>query len=421
MRRNVLLYLLLFSIIAGACQLQSTLTPSEDATSDAAAPDAAATMPVLETPATANAPTETAAPTAAATVTVLAQAPPSPTPQPTATSPAGPTATATAEPVLLLNPEDFGQNYNRLTGEYFADPALLQRRPIAVKISNSPPIYTRPQSGLSDADLVFEHVTEGPITRFTAIIYGRTPPDIGPIRSARLIDVELPAMYDSALAYSGSSIGVARKLFASEFSSRILRSNEPGYYRTGEDKPYEHTLYGRPELFWQSLEERGLNVTPTLTTQMAFSSDPPAGGSPADEAVINYRDWTIVTWRYDPESNRYLRWADGAEQVDANYDTQISAANVIILFAPHQQDFNICEYQTDSGCQAYATESQIWGQGPAIILRDGMQYEVTWKRESRPHMFTFYDDAGNAVPLQVGNTWFQVVPLHYIDPVTITS
>lgn len=417
MRRNLILFFILLCALALACQLPgqviSELTPAP------ATPEEIAELPA-ESPVAASSPTEEGAPVATATMLPSSQPPPSPTPHPTATQPAGPTTTATPAPVILLNPEDFGDHYNRLTGEYFEDPTALQRRPIAIKISNAPASYTRPQSGLSDADLVFEHVTEGPITRFTAIIYGQTPPNIGPIRSARLIDVELPVMYDAALAYSGSSIGVSRKLFASEFASRILRSNEPGYYRTGEDKPIEHTLYGRPELFWQSLTERGLNVAPVFTTQMAFASEPPAGGQPASEATINYRDWTIVNWRYDPETNRYFRSADGVEAIDANNGEPISAANVILLLAPHQQDFNICEYQTDSGCQAFATESQIWGQGRAIILRDGQQFAATWKREARPDMFTFYDDAGNVVPLQVGNSWFQIIPLHYPDSITIT-
>jgi hypothetical protein len=403
-----LIFLSIWLLLLAACQQE---------------PQAVAPPPADTTlPATADIPAGTGAPlpTLVPTNTVPPTLPPPPTSVATSTPLPSPEATATPEPVLLLSPDDFGPNHNRLTGELVEDPAILQRRPIAVKISNSPASYTRPQSGLQDADLVFEHVTEGPITRFTAIIYGRTPEKIGPIRSARLIDVELPAMYDAALAYSGSSIGVANKLFSSEFRARILRSNSGGYYRTGEDKPHEHTLYGRPEQFWASLAEAGLNVAPTFTTQMAFASVPPAGGEPAGYANINYRDWTIVEWRYDPETGRYLRWADDEASLDANYGEQISAANVIILYAPHLRDFNICEYQTESGCQAFATESQIWGQGPAVILRDGQQYAVTWKREQRPHMFTFYDAAGNVLPLQIGNTWFQVMPLHYIDPVSIT-
>lgn len=270
-RKLILLFLLLLSLVA--CGQQ------EPAPAGTTAPLAPTTDPNTVALAT-TAPTATLPPPS----TAIIAAPASPTPVAT-DNPAGEPATTPAADILLLTPEDFGQNRNRLTGELVDDPAVLQRRPIAVKISNAPANYVRPQSGLSDADLVFEHVTEGPITRFTAIIYGKTPPDMGPIRSARLIDVELPAMYDAALAYSGSSIGVANKLYSSEFRSRIIRSNDPGYYRTGADKPWEHTLYGTPAKFWESLTAVGENVAPTFTTQMAFSSQPPAGGSrPAKSA-----------------------------------------------------------------------------------------------------------------------------------------
>ena len=204
------------------------------------------------------------------------------TPVPTIT----PVPTATNNPVSnisLRTSRDFGDNRNPFTGEEVSDPGILNRRPIAVKISNSPPRWVRPQSGLGEADLVFEHVTEGLITRFTAIIYGNTPEKLGPIRSARLIDLDIPVMYDAALAYSGSSIGVSRKLFASEFRSRILRSNSKGYYRTGENKPYEHTLYADPVGLWQALTDRSENHEPVLQKIMTFSTLPPSGGEPPSE------------------------------------------------------------------------------------------------------------------------------------------
>lgn len=365
----------------------------------------------------------------------VAQALPTETPAATATAPAPPVATSTTEPtatatatatatptrLLLMSPEDFGDDRNPLTGELVEDPEALQRRPIAVKISNSPAEFVRPQSGLSQADLVFEHATEGPITRFTAIIYSQTPPDMGPIRSGRLIDAEIPQMYDAAFAYSGASAGVNFKLFNSPFSNRVLRSDAPGYYRTGEDKPFEHTLYGTPQTWWDYLEERELNRPPQFATQLAFSEEPPAGGEAASHINVNYQDRMIVDWEYDEDSGRYLRWADGDEHVDRNTGEQISAANVVVVFALHQVDFGICEYIPIGGseCQAFSTEIQVWGQGSAMIFRDGQLYEGTWRREQPNHMLTFYDADDNPIPLQIGNTFFQVVALHYVDPVTV--
>jgi hypothetical protein len=336
---------------------------------------------------------------------------------PTVTHSATPTHTP-SPPVVLLSREDFGDDRNLLTGELVGDPAILARRPIAVKISNSPAKYVRPQSGLSQSDLVFEHITEGPITRFTAILYGQTPPNMGPIRSGRLIDLELPAMYDAALAYSGSSIGVSRKLFSSDFRPRILRSSEPGYYRTGEDKPYEHTLYAHPAEFWDALDDKGENRPPRFGTTMAFSSLPPEGGQAASEITVRYQDWTTIEWRYNPDTGHYDRWADGEPDLDANTGEQINVANVVLVYATHLLDRSICEFQSEDQCLAFSTEIILSGQGDATLLRDGRQYEVKWVRENRGDMLTLVDEGGQSVPMQIGHTWFQIIPTYYNDPVT---
>ncbi len=401
-------------VVVGVCVLQGCsaqqATPTTTLTTSVAKIIPTTTSPMITStpPATATrtaVPTRTTEPTATLTRT----------PRPTHT----PSPTASATPIRLFTESDFAGR-NPLTGELVDDPAVLQRRPVAVKISNSPPEYVRPQSGLSYADLVFEHPTEGPITRFTAIFYGQVPADVGPIRSARLIDLEIPAMYDAALAYSGASIGVSRLLYNSDIRPRLLGTHESGYYRTGADKPWEHTLYADPQGFWQTLEERGENHSPSLAPMMTFSVDSPPCGRPAGAININYLDWTIVDWEYDNETQRYWRWVDGEPHIDANTDAQVGTTNMVIVFANHQLDVTICEYQTDDACLAYSTEIQLWGQGPAIIFRDGLQYEATWKREERSHMLTFSGPADTPIPLQIGNTWFQIVPLHYVDPVAIT-
>lgn len=372
-----------------------------------------------------------AAPTAlseAVTTTSTAVFTPTPTlpPPPTIPPPATPTpvvtsaaaADAAADGVALLSPEDFGDNRNPLTGELVDDPAVLQRRPLAVKISNSPALYVRPQSGINAADIVFEHTSEGHITRFTAIFYDTAPPKIGPIRSARLIDVELAAMYDAALGYSGASVGVSRRLLASDFKSRIILSYEEGYYRTGEDKPYEHTLYGDPNGFWRALDAKGENVPPTFNTFNTFTSEPPEGGEPATTATIDYQ-WELVEWRYDAENGRYYRWSAGEPIFDANDGEQAIAANVVIIAPFHVEDPTICEEIRNDRCTALSVQIQLWGSGSGIILRDGQQYPINWHRENRSDMLTFTDPAGNPFPLQIGNTWVQLVPTWYENPVSV--
>ncbi|MBE2220407.1 MAG: DUF3048 domain-containing protein [Anaerolineae bacterium] len=363
-------------------------------------------------------------PPAAESVAETAVSPTAVAPQETATLPPPPTmapvvtaTTAVAEvvedegPIVLMTAEDFGDDRNPLTGELVENPEDLLQRPLAIKISNSPPGQVRPQSGINDAAIMVEHLAEGAVTRLTGIFYGNWPEKVGPVRSARLIDLELPAMYDAGLAYSGASVGVSQRLFSSDFRPRIIRSNTEGYYRSGEEnKDIEHTLYVNPEGLHNTLAEADLNTPPNFNQVMAFSSETPPNGTPATHLTIDYI-WEVIEWKYDEEDGRYYRWADGEPIYDANDGEQASTANILILTPYHVQDPDICEQASKEGqCVALSVQIQLWGSGPGILMRDGQQFPVYWHREGRNDLLTFTDGADNPVPLQIGNSWFQFVP-----------
>ena len=139
---------------------------------------------------------------------------------PTATKPAPAVTimsvkTRTPQPTAvvdaLLGPLTYPANINPLSGMLVSDPAVLQRKPLAIKISNFPR-YVRPQAGLAAADMVWEHYSEGGTSRYTAIFLGAAAERIGPVRSARLIDTTLVDMVNSALVASGTSKGTMRRL-----------------------------------------------------------------------------------------------------------------------------------------------------------------------------------------------------------------
>lgn len=363
-------------------------------------------------------PTNTAVPTMTPLPTAM--------PLPTATPLPAPTATAAA--LYLSDPAQFAaDNRNPLTGAVVADPALLNRRPILCKISNSPKQWVLPQSGLNAADMVFEHYAEGVVTRFTALFYGETPERVGPVRSARKIDLELPLMYDGALCFSGGSSGqgvnrgVQDLVAETQFADRVLYPSYPGYYRTGEDKPWEHTFYTELDAAWDYLAAAGQNQRPTFATQMAFSEDVPIS---ADNRYlsINYGGGDFVEWVYDASIDKYRRWTNGVPVIDALDGEQVTAANVVIIMAPHIIDRNICETQTATECLSFSTEIQIWGGGFAQFFRNGRQVNGAWYRRDRNQageMLTFEivggQQDGQVMPLAIGNTWFQVVPYEYVE------
>lgn len=307
-----------------------------------------------------------------------------------------------------LGPVDFPLNVNPLTG-LEVDPAVLQRRPIVAKISNAPPLV-RPQSGIGQADIVYEHYTEGGLTRFSAIFYSKSPERVGSIRSARLIDYELVEMYKGLLMFSGASIGVEEKLNGSEFAERLYKGVLFGlpYYWRDESIEVPHNMFGNAAAVWERATENGQNQRPLLRG-MAFHPDAPPGSlGNVNKIDIRYRA-TRVIWEYDPTTGRYQRTADGQPHYDAVTQEQITAANVVVIYAGHYLT-DIIESQFQ-GSVSYSVQVTIWPEGEAELFRDGQRYKGRWVRATRPDLLGLRTYDGQLLYLKPGNTWFQAVPL----------
>ena len=265
------------------------------------------------------------------TATILAPTKtPLPTPrpiQPTAT-PTPAVAPATPTPGLSR-----AENENPLTGLIVADPAILKRRPLHVRIGNDP--QARPQVNLSQADLVYEDLVEWWITRLTAIYYGQAPEVVGPERSARLINGQLTQQYQAALVNSGGSDGVRWELS----QLPIVNLDEyfhpqPYFYREGE--PWQRRLVVNIAEAYTYMKAKELNAAVPLR---GFMFDPtPVNGNPAESIYIDYpaKD-SKVLWRFNADTGEYERYVAGEPFIDAATNKVISVPNVIIYFAEHSE------------------------------------------------------------------------------------
>ncbi|MEJ5310502.1 MAG: DUF3048 domain-containing protein [Anaerolineae bacterium] len=336
------------------------------------------------------------------------------TPAPTATSTPSPaTPTATAAPTqAVVQATPFPPDVNPLTGEKMESAEILDRIPIAIKVSNSPEV--RPQSGLNSADLVFEHFAEGNITRFTTVFYGKEPEQVGSVRSGRLIDLEIPAMYGALFGYSGSSAGVKERirnsdLFPTYIAAPDFGIGQPYFYRVPQEgKAFEHTLFTNPTVLRQLADERGINKRPEFPRLMTFSETPLEGGTPINYFEIDYQSSCKAGWTYDAASRRWQRSTADVKQTDYLTGETLTAANVVIVYANHIET-DILEDTWGGGHQSI--QIQIWGTGPALVFRDGVMQNGYWERLERNHMLTFWVSEGHPIPLKPGNTWFQMVPL----------
>jgi hypothetical protein len=360
-------------------------------------------------PSTAGTPQPTTA-AATATPTTCPNDPPA-----SGCAPGEPTATN----VPVYGPDTYPAGINPLTG-LSAEPAQINRMPIAVKISNFP-YGVRPQSGLGLADLVFEHLAEAGLTRFTALFLQNEADKVGSIRSARYIDTELAPMFGAMLVTSGSSLGTMQHLrsnpwFLGENVWRLV-SEESSYAcpplcrETPDDA---NTLFASTAALYAATAVR-TGTTHTGQSGFVFSAAAPPGGAPAGEVLVDYSSAAHVAWRYNATAGTYTRWQEKdstgelAAHVDAVTNAPITAANVVVLFVNHQNNFVPEDFRDGGNC---GMEIQLWTIGPAKVFRDGQLYEGRWHRDASTNWrLRLEANDGQNLALRPGNTWFGVVGL----------
>jgi hypothetical protein len=282
------------------------------------------------------------------------------------------------------------------------------KRPIIVCINND--YAARPQWGTGQASVVYEYLMEGyGITRFSAIFYGQSAPHIGPVRSARLINYFMGALYNAGLTCSGASDPVRYALKRDapfpymdidlDDASNIRYSDSVGSdYRT---RLRTDTARLRTWLADWGVEQAGGIRGFTF-------GELPAGGAPATTISIPYPGGSDVRYRYDPGSGRYLRSLAGEPHVDANTGRQLALDNVIVQVVPHEAT-NIVEDSLGST----SIRLNLFGSGPAIVFRNGQAFPTTWRSDSRGDTPHFIAANGAEIPLKPGQSWISVVPSTY--------
>jgi len=290
--------------------------------------------------------------------------------------------------------------------------ALIERRILAVRIGNDPAI--RPQEGLGQADMVYEEVMEGWWdTRFTALFLESEAERLRPLRSARLSGIYLGQQYNAAIVNTGASDGVRWAYSQTD----VVNLDEffhglPYHSLSGYD--YRGRMYSSTKELRDYLKARDLEITTTIRSYV-FSPDKPKG-KPALAVHIPYPHHCYVDWRYDPASGLYLRWDEGIPHTDALDGKQISAANVVILFAEHRPTDIV-----EDSIGATSINIILEGSGRLQVLRDGVVIEGTWKLGDPHEPIVFYDASGNEIALKPGKTWVQLVPLDYEVEISVAA
>lgn len=303
-----------------------------------------------------------------------------------------------------------------------------KRRPLAVMIENH--AEARPQSGISLSDVVYEAVAEGGITRFMGVFYcgiAAESVNLAPVRSARTYFLPWILEYDALYNHVGGA-GMCSDPTVDERAKALCQIGQykikdmdqfgisfPTCYRNPDrlDHPVatEHSMVCVTDKLLSLSAQRGwTNVDASDVSwdknfvSWKFKDDAPlsergASFSATFTAWKGYSDYT-VKWVYDPASNSYKRFNGGAPHMDLETKEQLTAKNIVILFAaetgPVDEHLHLL----------YANI----GSGSGILYQDGGTIKVTWQKSTRTSRTKFFDTNGKEISFNRGQIWIEMLP-----------
>lgn len=279
-----------------------------------------------------------------------------------------------------------------LTGLEIDDATLLDRPALLVKIDNAPGAW--PQTGVNQADIVYEENVEG-WTRMAAVFHSQGSDPVGPIRSGRTQDISLGTSLDRPLlVWSGGNSTTTRLINGSELVNMSVSAAGPngGYYRSS-DKRAPHNLFTRTSNIWALDEGRGGRPS----AQFSYS-DGDFDGIEVTGVKLRMDGGMRASWEYDSSSGLFLRDRDDDPHVLSD-GSRISTDNVVVLE---------CEYRT-SVADSRSPEAQTTGSGKAWVYSRGRLIEGTWSRADERSPWELTTSDGAVIGLAPGRTWVALI------------
>lgn len=273
--------------------------------------------------------------------------------------------------------------------------------PIGVMIENLPSV--RPQAGLSRASVVYEALVEGFSTRFLALFDPKEFPDrIGPIRSSRQYYLEWISEYNGVYVHAGGSPESLKSIDA--FGIRDLNALRRGpYFWRDRSRSAPHNLYSSRELLDRAMRDLGYGELRAEFEPWLFQDDRSLEERPenAKKVIIKFSGRSYETeYRYDRESDEYIRYNAGTVHGDENSKDEIRAKNVVVVEIPPVVSIG------EKGRLAL----NVVGEGRVLIARGGEVIEGKWKKKDRTSRTRFYDAADQEIKFGRGSTWIHILP-----------
>ncbi len=306
-----------------------------------------------------------------------------------------------------MGPEEKPFPVNPLTGERLDNWDSVSRRPLAIKVENELP--ARPQSGLLEAELIYEELVEGGATRFICIYLAHDCPAVGPVRSVRPSDIDMVYFLKPLLTCSGGSAQIMRMV---ESSGIMYVTEDSSFFWRDRTRRRPHNLYTSTELLRRYLAEKNDGFRGPIYSGLSFLSEsggqtgeegaPPSGS--AASITVHYPDRTCTaSYNYDTSSGRYLRSVGGKPHTDMRTGRQLAPTNVVIQFIKAQNS------SLKDAAGSPVPVLQVVGSGRCLIFSGGKIFVCQWKKNNRNSPTVYADEQGRPILLRPGQTWVHLV------------
>ena len=276
--------------------------------------------------------------------------------------------------------------------------AQLDRPAVAVKIENSPAAY--PLSGLDDAEVVFEELVEGGLTRFMAIYHCTDSKKAGPVRSARVVDPPIMSPITRILAAAGGNKPVRKALDKANIIT--IDEDTPGNSLRRISRPgisSEHTLYANTELV-RKVGQKKYEEAPGVG--LFKFGDLPSGGNKAKSVTLFFSQSRPIEYRWSGDA---WKRSEAGQPFTVEGGEQIAVDNLIVEFHKVNYSKTIVDV---AGNPSIEIVDPI-GQGSALVFRDGRVFEATWSRKAITDRVV-YEFEGEEIALAEGTTWVALLP-----------
>ncbi|GFP77999.1 DUF3048 domain-containing protein [Clostridium fungisolvens] len=296
-------------------------------------------------------------------------------------------------PVIDISSNDTVTNDCFYTGENLTE-TEKSNIPFMAIIENSKD--ARPQSGLSEADIVFETMAEGGIPRFIALFHKNTPKQIGPIRSVRPYFLSIAEEYNLPFAHCGGSAEALSTIKADSSIKSINEIANGAYFYRDASRKAPHNLYTSADKIRKYITSNNIKID--ITSNLSFDNSFWKNEDLANATVVNLKLNNFYTTNYKFVNGKYEKYMDGVKSIDKNNNIPLSFTNIVVQQTP-------IKIQSDN----LHLDIAMIGKGSGYLFSNGKVEKILWSRTTSNTQTELTTADGNKVYLAKGNTIWHII------------